>query len=187
MSDLFYDVGGELRLHGTLVGPAGNVSSVFARQGDVVGANGDYYGILANPLTGATLASRYVGATASGAPVAGTFAIGDFVVDRSGAIWICVTAGTPGTWSSTSGSSVASVTAADTSIVIGGTATNPTVRTNTLDVIAAQHPAAANWSNNSKKITSLGAASASTDAASLANTLDQFAAPAANVAWNSKK
>ena len=49
-------------------------------------------------LTGATAASRYVGATASGAPASGTFAVGDFVIDQLGRVWICVTAGTPGTW-----------------------------------------------------------------------------------------
>jgi len=49
-------------------------------------------------LAGATAASRYVGATASGAPATGTFAKGDFVVDQTGTFWICVTAGSPGTW-----------------------------------------------------------------------------------------
>lgn len=50
-------------------------------------------------LTGATGASRYVGATASGPPQSGTFAAADWALDQSaGAIWICVTAGTPGTW-----------------------------------------------------------------------------------------
>lgn len=49
-------------------------------------------------FTGATAASRYVGATASAAPTTGTFAIGDYVIDRTGKIWICTTAGTPGTW-----------------------------------------------------------------------------------------
>lgn len=63
------------------------------------------------------------------------------------------------------GGAVDSVTAADTSIVIGGTAANPTVRTGTLDVVAADHPPAANWSNNSHKITSLANGSASSDAA----------------------
>lgn len=53
-------------------------------------------------LTGATADSRYVGATASGAPVSGTFSVGDYVVDRSGAFWICVVAGSPGTWVSPS-------------------------------------------------------------------------------------
>jgi hypothetical protein len=49
-------------------------------------------------LTGATAASRYVGATASGAPASGTFAVGDFVIDQTAKIWICTTAGSPGTW-----------------------------------------------------------------------------------------
>lgn len=49
-------------------------------------------------LTGATAASRYVGATASGAPASGTFAVGDFVIDQTGRVWICNAAGTPGSW-----------------------------------------------------------------------------------------
>ena len=51
-------------------------------------------------LTGATAASRYAGATTSGAPASGTFAVGDYVVDQTGVVWICTTAGTPGTWTS---------------------------------------------------------------------------------------
>lgn len=49
-------------------------------------------------LTGATAASRYVGATASGAPASGTFAVGDYVLDQTGKVWVCTAAGTPGTW-----------------------------------------------------------------------------------------
>jgi hypothetical protein len=50
-------------------------------------------------LTGAVEATRYVGATTSGAPVAGTFVVGDLVVDRgTGDHWVCTVAGTPGTW-----------------------------------------------------------------------------------------
>ena len=60
---------------------------------------------------------------------------------------------------------VQSVTAADTSVVVTGTATAPTIATGTLDVIAADHPPAANWSNNSKKITGLANGTAATDAA----------------------
>lgn len=47
--------------------------------------------------------------------------------------------------------------------------------------------ATGNLPMGTNKITGIGAATASTDAASLANTLDQFGAPAADVAWNSKK
>lgn len=49
-------------------------------------------------LTGATVATRYVGGTTNGAPVSGTFAVGDFIIDQTATIWVCLTAGTPGTW-----------------------------------------------------------------------------------------
>lgn len=75
-----------------------SVSSVFARTGAVTAADGDYYGAVAQAKTGATAASRYVGATNSGAPAAGTFAVGDYIVARDGAMWVCTVAGTPGTW-----------------------------------------------------------------------------------------
>lgn len=55
--------------------------------------------VIASGLTGATSASRYVGATASGAPATGTFSVGDWVIAQNGYIWICTTAGSPGTWS----------------------------------------------------------------------------------------
>lgn len=57
-------------------------------------------GVDFNPtgLTGAVAASRYVGATASGAPASGTFAVGDHIVDQAGLLWVCTVAGTPGTW-----------------------------------------------------------------------------------------
>ncbi len=64
-----------------------------------------------------------------------------------------------------SGGAVSSVSAADTSVVITPTTGAVTVRTNTLDVIAADHPAAADWSNNSKKITSLANGLSAQDAA----------------------
>lgn len=60
---------------------------------------------------------------------------------------------------------VTSVTAGDTSIVIGGTADDPTVETATLDVIAADHPPATDWSNNSKKITDVDDPTLAQDAA----------------------
>lgn len=65
----------------------------------------------ATGLTGATSASRYVGATTSGHPTSGTFAVGDVCVDQTGAFWICSVAGTPGTWVevASSGGSVTSV------------------------------------------------------------------------------
>jgi hypothetical protein len=63
------------------------------------------------------------------------------------------------------GGMVDSVTAGDLSIVVGGTASAPTIETGTLDEIAALHPPAGNWSNNSKKITALANGSGAQDAA----------------------
>lgn len=49
-------------------------------------------------LTGALLASRYVGATGTGTPGSGTFAVGDYIVIQTGGIAVCTVAGSPGTW-----------------------------------------------------------------------------------------
>lgn len=73
------------------------------------------------------------------------------------------------------GGGVASVTAADTSVVVGGTPANPTVRTNTLDVIATDHPPAADWSNNAKKITALANGTLAQDAAAFGQIPTVFA------------
>ena len=81
-----------------------NTSPGIAQDGDS-GLQADVEHIHGQPpmfaptgLTGAVAASRYVGATASGAPASGTFAVGDWVIDQAGAIRICTVAGTPGTW-----------------------------------------------------------------------------------------
>jgi hypothetical protein len=49
-------------------------------------------------LTGATSATRFVGGTVSGSPITGAFLKGDFVIDQSGSLWVCITAGSPGSW-----------------------------------------------------------------------------------------
>lgn len=50
-------------------------------------------------LTGATATPpRCIGGTASGPPVSGTFALGDYCYDATGAGYFCTVAGTPGTW-----------------------------------------------------------------------------------------
>lgn len=71
-------------------------------------------------LTGATAASRYVGATASGAPATGTFAVGDFVIDQTGKIHVCTTAGSPGTWTAIGGSGGGGGTADTVGVVVHG-------------------------------------------------------------------
>jgi hypothetical protein len=70
-------------------------------------------------LPGATAATRYVGGTVSGPPASGTFAVGDFVVDQSGAAWVCTVAGSPGTWL---GSLKVAANAANTLQVFGASA-----------------------------------------------------------------
>ncbi len=93
------------------------VASVFGRTGTVVAAAGDYFGAMPAALTGATQAARFVGATTSGAPVSGTFAVGDVVVARDGKVWVCTSAGTPGTWVDVAGG--ASVSYATPAIALG--------------------------------------------------------------------
>ena len=65
-------------------------------------------------LQGAQGATRYVGGTTNGAPTSGTFAVGDFIIDLSGTIWVCTTAGTPGTWTTTISSHLSLRTASST-------------------------------------------------------------------------
>jgi hypothetical protein len=54
--------------------------------------------VVSGGLAGAVATTRFAGATASGAPGSGTFAVGDFVVDQSGSMWVCTAGGSPGTW-----------------------------------------------------------------------------------------
>ena len=51
---------------------------------------------LASGLAGAAAASRYAGATSSGAPASGAFLLGDWTIDQTGAIHVCSVAGTVG-------------------------------------------------------------------------------------------
>lgn len=89
-------------------------------------------------ITGATQASRYVGATTSGAPGSGTFSTGDWVVAQNGAIFVCTAGGSPGTWANVGASgnlvtSVAGKTGAvtlattDLTNVSGGTGSGSTL------------------------------------------------------------
>ena len=80
--------------------PAGTATSAVAAHVAATDPHGDRAATLGKPLalTGATQATRYVGATTSGAPATGTFAVGDFVISQAGKVYVCTTAGSPGTW-----------------------------------------------------------------------------------------
>lgn len=80
-------------------------------------------------LTGAVAAARFAGGTTSGAPGSGTFAVGDFVVDHAGAIWVCTVAGSPGTWVSASGSGVTSITGTSNEIIASASTGSVTLST----------------------------------------------------------
>ena len=77
--------------------PTGTSTDTFLSR-PVVGQLNVNATLSVSGLTGATSFSRYAGSTNGGAPTSGTFLIGDFVVDRTGKIWICTAAGSPGTW-----------------------------------------------------------------------------------------
>ena len=87
----------------------------------------------ASGLTGATAASRYVGATASGAPASGTFAVGDFIIDQTGFVYVCTVAGTPGTWVKVGGSSALTYGGA----TLGANVTLPTSTNTTIQTTAS--------------------------------------------------
>jgi len=69
-------------------------------------------------FTGATTPTRYVGGVNGAAPTTGVFQTGDYVVDATGTIWVCTTAGTPGTWTSVGSGGISSVSAADSTLSI---------------------------------------------------------------------
>jgi hypothetical protein len=81
-----------------------------------------------------------------------------------------------GTWQTPSGGggsgTVTSVAAGDASVVVSGTPTvAPVLESGTLDQVANLHPPAANWSNNSKRITSIADGLSAHDAAAFEQTI----------------
>lgn len=78
---------------------AGGVQALLSANGLALGSGIFTAPVLrATGLTGATADARYVGATASGPPLSGTFAVGNWIVDQTGRQWMCISAGSPGTW-----------------------------------------------------------------------------------------
>ncbi len=75
-------------------------------------------------LTGATQGMRIVGATLSGSPASGTFAVGDVIFDLTGKIWACSGAGSPGTWVQVGGGMSNPMTT-NQDLVVGGASGTP--------------------------------------------------------------
>lgn len=82
--------------------------------------------VVSGGLTGATAATRWAGATASGSPASGTFAVGDFVIDQTGKVWVCTSAGSPGTWANAgTGSGMSNPMTTSGDIIYGGSSGTP--------------------------------------------------------------
>ena len=92
---------------GTLTGALNGTTATFT--GEVKGSD-----FAPTGLTGATAATRYVGGTTAGAPTSGTFAVGDWVMDQQATLWVCIIAGTPGTWSPVPANSIYKTSASRT-------------------------------------------------------------------------
>lgn len=138
-------------------------------------------------LTGATAASRYVGATTSGAPGSGTFVVGDFVIDQSGKVWICTTGGTPGTWTAAGPTIPVPIASGGTGqqtqqtaldALAGVTTSGDYLRGNGSHVVMAAIQAG--------DVPTLNQNTSGT-ASNITDTLDQVPAPAANVSLNGHK
>jgi hypothetical protein len=85
---------GDTNLYRSSAGILATDQSIQANSGFISASR-----VVATGITGATAASRHVGATTGGPPNTGTFNVGDFVLDNSnGGWWICTTAGSPGSW-----------------------------------------------------------------------------------------
>jgi hypothetical protein len=81
-------------------------------------------GVTASTLeaTLAGTAGRYVGTVNGASPTGGPYVLGDFAVDKAGAIWVCTTAGSPGTWTNvTAGGAISSVSNSDGTLTISPT------------------------------------------------------------------
>lgn len=113
----------------------GNIGAVgqIASLGTMFGSNVSATGV----ATTSQNASRYVGATTGGAPTdAFAYVIGDWVVDRSsGAKWVCVVAGSPGTWVPSGGGVIARLTPVTANVNLGAAGAEVTCGTQSANVV----------------------------------------------------
>jgi hypothetical protein len=95
---------GDTGTDGSSTSPARDDHQHARESAATVGATVKPY-VLGLPLalTGAAQPTRYVGATAAGAPTTGSFNQGDFVLDDTGALYVCTAGGSQGTWTLVNG------------------------------------------------------------------------------------
>jgi hypothetical protein len=115
--------------------------ALTARSADAGGVGWENTLGLSLSLTGAISATRTVGATVSGPPTTGTFAVGDFNIGQDATTWVCTVAGTPGTWKQAGNNTTNGIG----SLVIPGFATptrsiNDTTNTNFINSGETDYP-----------------------------------------------
>ena len=74
--------------------------------------------------------SEYAGGTTGGSPITGSFSAGAFIVDQTGNIYVCTSAGSPGTWKAVGNGLDNAITATGNAATIPVTKTHHTVTNN---------------------------------------------------------
>jgi hypothetical protein len=143
------------KITGLANGTASTDAAAFGQIPAALPPNGAAGGALTGTYPDPTLAAVGPGATG---PIGSPTTTPVITINAEGQVTALTSATIAG------GAGVSTVTAGDLSIVVGGTTSNPTIETGTLDEIATLHPPAAAVAMNAKKITGLANGSASTDA-----------------------
>lgn len=93
-------------------------------QGIDTSSTPTFAGLSIGGQTGALVTTGYKGGVSGAHPTSGTFVTGDYVVDTTGAIWVCTSGGTPGTWVAIAGGFVPSTASAQLASPVTMTSAN---------------------------------------------------------------